>query len=168
MPDSAANLYTKRNTLEQPRVDELVEAIIIEIIRTSRTFLMIDALDECPTEERKLFFETFVQGSLPSNLNLLITSRKEPDINAVLSPSFSRTICIENAVIDADVKVYVGKAIIRDAKLSRWKPTIREEILNAVVEGSHGMYGLSFDPPNVVSCAHGSAGFDGPCASLIL
>jgi ankyrin repeat domain-containing protein 50 len=136
-----AGLYTKCNGLQQPNLDELVGVVLAEVSRTRRTFLMIDALDECPKEERQLFFETFVQGSLPSNLNVLITSRKEPDIDAALGPSFSRTICIQNAVIDADVRVHVDKAIARDARLLKWKPAIREEILNAIVDGSHGMYG---------------------------
>jgi hypothetical protein len=139
IPESAASLYTKCNGLQQPNIDELVGVVIAEVSRTGRTFVMIDALDECPKEERQLFFETFVQGSLPSNLNVLITSRKEPDIDAALGPAFSRTICVQNAVIDVDVRVHVGKAIARDAKLLKWKPAIREEILNAIAEGSHGM-----------------------------
>jgi hypothetical protein len=102
---------------------------------------MIDALDECPKEERQVFFETFVKGPLPGNLNVLITSRKEPDIEAALGPSFSRMICIQNSVIDADVRVHVGKAIARDARLLKWKPAIRDEILAAIVDGAHGMYG---------------------------
>jgi hypothetical protein len=141
IPESAANLYTKCNGLQQPNLDELVGVVIAEVSRAGRTFLIIDALDECPKEERALFFETFVQGSLPSNLNVLVTSRKESDIDAALGPSFSRTICIQNAAIDADVRVHVDKAITRDARLLKWKPAIREEILNAIVEGSHGMYG---------------------------
>lgn len=141
VPESAASLYAKCNGLQQPNLDELVGVVLAEVSRTGRTFLMIDALDECPKEERQLFFDTFVQGSLPSNLNVLITSRKEPDIDAALGPSFSRTICIQNAVIDADVRVHVDKAIARDARLLKWKPAIREEILNAIVDGSHGMYG---------------------------
>jgi len=167
IPESVASLYTKCNGLQQPNLDELVEVVIAEVSRAGRTFLMIDALDECPKEERELFFETFVQGSLPSNLNLLITSRKEPDIDAALGPSFSRTICIQNAVIDADVRVHVGKAIARDARLLKWKPAIREEILNAIVESSYGMYDWSFDLSSVISCAYGATGFDGPYASSI-
>ncbi len=102
---------------------------------------MTDALDECPKEERQVFFETFVKGFLPSNLNVLITSRKETDIEAALGPSFSRTICIQNTVIDGDVKIHVGKVIAREAPRLKWKPAIRDEILDAIVNGAHGMYG---------------------------
>ena len=61
IPESAAGLYTKYNGLQQPNLDELVGVVMAEGSRTGRTFLMIDALDECPKEERQLFFETFVQ-----------------------------------------------------------------------------------------------------------
>jgi hypothetical protein len=141
IPDSAASLHSRCNGLQEPNLDELLEVAIAEVSQTGRTFLMIDALDECPKEERQVFFEAFVKGPLPGNLNVLITSRKEPDIEAALGPSFSRMICIQNSVIDADVRVHVGKAIARDARLLKWKPAIRDEILAAIVDGAHGMYG---------------------------
>jgi hypothetical protein len=140
IPDSAASLHSRCNGLQEPNLDELVEVVLAEVSQIGRTFLMVDALDECPKEERRVFFETFVKRSLPSNLNVLIASRKEPDIEAALGQSFSRTICIQNTVIDADVRVHVGKAIARDARLMKWKAAIRDEILDAIV-GAHGMYG---------------------------
>jgi hypothetical protein len=140
IPSSAASLKSRYNGLQEPNLDELLEVVIEVVSEIERTFLIIDALDECPKEERQVFFETFIKGSLPRNLNVLVTSRKEPDIEATLGPSFSRTICIQNSIIDADVRVHVGKAIARDATLLKWKPAIRDEILDAIVGGAHGMY----------------------------
>lgn len=56
-----------------------------EISSSKRTFLLIDGLDECPRDERAVFFATLFNPKrpLPHNLNLLITSRRERDIDAV-------------------------------------------------------------------------------------
>jgi len=140
--ESAAVLYEKcNNGLTEPALDELMDVILAEISQTERTFIMIDALDECPGPEgeRPVFFDNFFKSPLPKNLNLLITSRKEHDIAVVLEPSASHTVCIQSSAVDADVRIHVSNSIARDARLSKWKPTIRDEILDAIVDGSNGM-----------------------------
>lgn len=139
IPDSAADLYGKCKGLTEPNLDELFAVIIAEVSRTDRTFVLLDALDECRKDERPFFFETFVQSSLPTNLSLLITSRKESDIEAALGLSFTQTICIQSSVVNVDVRTHVSHSIARDLRLSKWKPAVREEILDAIVAGSHGM-----------------------------
>jgi hypothetical protein len=73
------------------------------------------------------------------------------DIETALGPSFTHTICIQSSVIDADVRIHVSNSIARDQRLSKWKPAIREEILDAIIKGSHGMYGTpTICPESVV------------------
>jgi hypothetical protein len=92
-----------------------------------------------PTSER--FSPTHFLGcSLPTNFSILITSRRELDIESALKTTFTSTICLQSSDVDADVRVHVSNAISRDKRLQKWKPAIREEILEAIVEGSHGMF----------------------------
>ncbi|KAH7019752.1 ankyrin repeat-containing domain protein [Ilyonectria destructans] len=140
--DSAAALYDKCNGVTEPGLDELLAVIMTEISSSERTFLLIDALDECPKDERPVFFDTLFNSKspLPSNLSLLITSRRESDIEAVLQPSMSNTVWIQSSVVDADVRIHVSNSISRDSRLSRWKPAVRDEMLDAIVKGSNGMF----------------------------
>ncbi|KAK3361270.1 ankyrin repeat-containing domain protein [Lasiosphaeria ovina] len=140
IPEAAEALFTKCNGLTEPGLDELFGLLMAEISRTERTFVFVDALDECPKEERPAFLETFFQNSLPDNLSLWITSRREPDIEAVLKPSATHTVCIQNSSIDADVRIHVNNSIARDPRLSKWKPAVQNDIANAIVGGSHGMF----------------------------
>ncbi|KAK0717813.1 ankyrin repeat-containing domain protein [Lasiosphaeria miniovina] len=139
IPEAAEALFAKCNGLTEPGLDELF-GLMTEISRTKRTFVFVDALDECPKEERPAFLETFFQDSLPDNLSLWITSRREPDIEAVLKPSATHTVCIQNSSIDADVRIHVNNSIARDPRLSKWKPAVQNDISNAIVGGSHGMF----------------------------
>jgi len=128
------------NGAEQPTLDELVELLRVELSHTEATYLVIDALDECPIDQRDFFFDTVLAGPLPPNLCLLVTSRRERDIEEALADAFSNTICIRDADVDADVRTHVSKAILRDRTLKKWKPAIQQEILEAIVEGSRGMF----------------------------
>jgi len=134
-----AELYNKHGGLQEPRSGELIEVVMEELANPQRTYLLIDALDECLKDERQILFNTFLKCSLPANLSMLVTSRKEPDIEAALKGSFSHTICIQSSVIDSDVRTHVSNVISRDSTLQRWKPAVQQEILEAIVQGSHGI-----------------------------
>jgi len=140
--EPAAALFEKHNSgLSHATIGELVDVLFAEVSRYSRVFLVIDALDECPLDQRELFFDAFSKTSVATlALSLFITSRKEPDIESALSETATYTICLQGSDVDADVRIHVSNAISQDKSLSRWKPAIREEILEAIVEGSHGMF----------------------------
>lgn len=137
--ESVSELYNKHGGLQDPRHDELVEVLMSELARPQRTYLLIDALDECSKDERRIFFNSFLKHLHLSNLSILITSRREPDIEAELKDCFSYNICIESSVIDSDVRIHVSNVISRDPILEKWKPAIQQEMLEAIVQGSHGM-----------------------------
>lgn len=137
--DDAAALYSNhQDGLEEPSPNELLELFLAEVGRVERVFILIDGLDECPVDERQIFFSDFLK-CLPPNASLFITSRREPDIEATLGDAFSYTICIQSSFIDADVRTHVNSVMSRDPVLLRWKPAIREEILESIVNGAHGM-----------------------------
>ena len=135
----AEALYDKCKETQESSEDELLEVLIEELKDIETTYLFIDALDECPEAERALFFNSFFTSSLPAVLSVLITSRKEPDIESALKDKVSHNITIQNADIDADVRIHVNNAISKDPAFSKWKPTIRQEMLDAIVSGSNGM-----------------------------
>jgi hypothetical protein len=132
-------LYDKCHGLQETTTDELVGVVLSELSSVDKTFLLIDALDECLEVERKLFFKIFFKSTLAPSLTLLITSRSEPDIQGVLKKSVSHSICIQSSLVDADVRTHVRNVISQDPTLQNWKPVIRQEILDGMVDGAHGM-----------------------------
>jgi hypothetical protein len=74
-----------------------------------------------------------------SNVSILITSRKEPDIERGLKDAASHIISLEASVVDEDVRTHVQSVIHRDPTLSSVKPTLQKEILDEIVAGARGM-----------------------------
>jgi hypothetical protein len=136
----AEQLYESKNEgAEAPTTEELLSLLLEEVSRTKMTYLIIDALDECSEDERELFFGEFLQKPLVENLAVLLTSRKEPDIERCMKEVDCETLCIQNSLVDADVRTHVTNAIARDSRLQKWKAALRQEILDSIVNGAHGM-----------------------------
>ena len=112
---------------------------------SGQTFIIADALDECPsnsTERAELcaLLTEFSRWALP-NLHILVTSRKEPDINEALSTLVTfPPICIQSKQVAADIRLHVRTELANDPKLKKWSLQIKEEIENTLVEGADGMY----------------------------
>ena len=110
-------------------------------------FIIVDALDECPYEERLRFFtilREFLSWRL-SNLHILVTSRQEPDIVDALVPLVNLPpICIQTVKVDADISLHVKTQLANDPRLKKWSPQIKEEIETALVKGANGMYERPF------------------------
>jgi hypothetical protein len=138
IPVPALELFERCNGLQQPGLDELFGVFVAVLADSEKTFLLVDALDECLEEERR-FFKLFFGDSLPAGLNISITSRKEPDIEAALKDKVFHSISIQSSVIDADVGIHVSNAISDDPILKKWTPGIRQDMLDGIVQGSQGM-----------------------------
>ncbi|KAK0712126.1 hypothetical protein B0H67DRAFT_306659 [Lasiosphaeris hirsuta] len=154
LPHSAAALYrSKNNGIEEPSIEELCGVIQAEVERTELTYLIIDALHECPSSrqtecgsqnERRPLLQKFLNRDfLPCNLNILITSRAEPDIKVAMSDLATHTIAIQNLAVDTDVGIYVANEIERDLTTKNWDPKLKKRVIDTVMAGARGMFRLA-------------------------
>ena len=145
IPGPALELFERCSGLQEPSLDELFGVFVAVLAaEEEKAFLLVDALDECPEEERRVFLKLFFKDPIPKGLSILITSRKEPGIETALKDTVPHNISIQSAVIDADVRVPVSNAISEDPIFQKWKPGIRQEILDGIVHGSQGMQVFPF------------------------
>lgn len=107
-------------------------------------YIIIDALDECPSQEGKrgqlcALLREISNWDLPF-LHILTTSRREPDIEEAFGqiPNISR-VPIQNACVDADILQYVEAQLVKIPKLARLPLELRKEIRESLVEGAHGI-----------------------------
>jgi len=135
---------------EQPPTDGLKSAIRSVLELPGENFIIADALDECPYGAERTHLSTvlreFSTWALP-NLHILVTSRKELDIDKTLAPLVtSSPICIQAEQVDADILLYVRTQLENDADLKERtrSPQLREEIETTLVKGANGMYGLLY------------------------
>jgi hypothetical protein len=87
-----------------------------------QSYIMLDALDEC-TQRAELMeiFETMVGWKVP-NLHLLVTSRRERDIESSLEGFVGpqNSICLQSEVVDKDIQRYVQQRLSDDKRLRKW------------------------------------------------
>jgi hypothetical protein len=121
----------------------LLTAIKSLLDGSRQTFIIIDALDECPNtgdERRDLcnILEKFHSWAQP-NLHLLVTSRKEADLCEALGSFVTlRPISVQDNV-KSDISKYVRSKLASDPDLRKWSDEIRTEIEETLVEGAQGM-----------------------------
>ncbi|KAI9873035.1 MAG: hypothetical protein M1830_000904 [Pleopsidium flavum] len=131
-----------QNGGQQPSVDSL-QVCLREILEESpRTFLVLDALDECTQREELLDLTKEIHGWKLSNLNVLATSRRELELEEVLSPLSTCMISIQSASVDRDIRLYIDNRLHSDTKLKRWSKhaDLMKEIETTLANGADGMF----------------------------
>ncbi|KAI4943376.1 hypothetical protein J4E91_009285 [Alternaria rosae] len=115
----------------------------------AQVYVILDALDEC-TQRLEL---TDILGTIArwqlNNLHLLITSRKERDIETSLE-SYVRekdAVCLQRDVVDKDIQRYVEQRLRDDKSLAKWNrdTTVRQEIEAALMGGARGILPRTLD-----------------------
>jgi hypothetical protein len=150
--DVLNKLYTScSDGSKQPSDAALARCLksMLELPGQLPTFLIIDALDECPNttgtpsarEEVLDFLEDLVGSSHP-DLFICVTSRPEQDIQSVLNPltpTFRRVSLHEEGGQREDIKSYVSSFVHKDRTMRRWREEDRNLVIKTLVERAGGM-----------------------------
>ena len=86
---------------------------------------------------------TFVGNLVDSfieNLHIMITSRRNKDIEDQLGSLTDYKINIQSAIVDEDIRVYLHNRLATDSKLRKWSEDVRVTIVTALMEKADGMY----------------------------
>jgi hypothetical protein len=148
VPNTVRSLYTAcKNGRREASERQLLQALRDTLDLLPAPFVVLDALDECSSWN--LLFETLVEMQSWGNKNLrvLMTSREEINIKEVLEdivPPNNRT-CLENHLVDEDIKAYVQERLAKDKSFKRWQNDleVRGEIEGTLGPKANGMYSLS-------------------------
>ncbi|CZR40856.1 uncharacterized protein FPRO_10444 [Fusarium proliferatum ET1] len=127
--------------LKAPDESEL-EAYIQSILRTfDRTFILIDALDECRSRDSLL---SWIGRLAVENVQLLLTARPEDDIQSQTLRFFGKENCInlDKTAVNGDIKFYVRSVLDTNPRFieKALSEELRKEICAKVGEGADGMF----------------------------
>ncbi len=127
---------------QQPAANTLLEALRQMAEQFSVLFVLLDALDECNNREDLLqVLKEFVGWGL-ENLHIIVTSRKEKDIEELFKDLVdARSICIQTAPVDKDIRTYVRHRLQADRSFKMWrkKPEVQKEIETTLMGKAQGM-----------------------------
>jgi NACHT domain len=145
-----ADLYSKHDRgSRQPSVDALLQCLteMLELPGQGPLYLIIDALDECPSSsgfptqrERVLkVVQELVNVQLPS-LHLCITSRPEIDIRAVLEPLAAHKISLhDESGQSQDIIDYIHSVVRSDLKMRKWREEDKILVIDTLTLKAGGM-----------------------------
>lgn len=144
-PLELQNLYRQCESKgQQPTVSDLSGVFFSILKQCKQTFLIIDALDECspkysPDREGMLGLLDKLKQETTYQINVLILSRQELDIENALRLAICRKIRIQNESVDEDIRLHVRNLLADDLRLKRISPLMKAEIEISLVNGAHGM-----------------------------
>lgn len=130
------SIYDTREAVHRSHFRVLADAFRTELKRYSKTFIVIDALDEVSesADIRTMLLEEL--RSCP--VNLLVTSRHDPTIKK----QFYEAQHCEIHATDEDIRSYISKRIGLEKRLSRQirrVPSLEDDIPARIVDSAKGM-----------------------------
>ena len=120
---------------------------MVEVPGQAPTYIIVDALDECPTttglpspRDKVLeFVKDIVKSQIP-NLRICVTSRLEADIGLVLDPLIFGSISLHTESGQArDIAEYVKFVVETDPKMRVWRAVDKELVIETLKRKADGM-----------------------------
>lgn len=147
LPQFIITMYqTYKNKGQSPSVRDLEQALSQTLnVSTKETYIVLDALDECPyracNSSRKQIFQLLAAlvANHDSNLHILATSRDEADIRSMLESIPHRTVCLKAAKMDADILKYVRSCLNDEICFTNLPEASRPEIMETILKRAQGM-----------------------------
>jgi len=128
---------------KQPQIDKLIGVLQSIIKDLDPVYLILDALDESSDTDELMLRIQEMQGWGYRQFHMILMSRRHNDIEKGIEPMTQpeERICIQSALVDADISTYIQERLLSDPKLRRWqgKPRIQEEIRLTLMEKADGM-----------------------------
>lgn len=126
----------------RPSLDELKRLLVSLCNQYTRTYIVVDALDECEAiRERRLLLLVFeILSNTPTRL--FVTSRPN---NEDIFEAFDKASQITIAAPESDLRRYTIERIEeRNNFVNRLTPELKESIISTISTAASGMYGSPY------------------------
>ncbi|KAJ7481671.1 ankyrin repeat-containing domain protein [Mycena latifolia] len=136
-------LYAKhREQRTRPSLEEVDAILCSTISELSKVFIVVDALDEYPEQQRSILLGHLSSLTTGSTVSLMLTSRPHININYVAEI----LQILEIRATEEDIRRYIDAAVLKSSRLSKHienNSSLREEIEEIIVRRSDGMFLLA-------------------------
>jgi Cdc6-like AAA superfamily ATPase len=146
VPESVKTLYERHKVKRtRPSFDEISKELYSVVADYSRTFIIIDALDECQVSDggRQRLLVEMVDLQTKTGANLLATSRFIPE---TVKKFEGRSTRLEIRASDDDLRRYLDGHISRLPSFVSRSPDLQNQVKTAIINAVDGMYVLSMLP----------------------
>ena len=137
--DKAVQQLYNRHTNQQtrPSLKEIRDTLCIVLTRFSCTYVVVDALDECPNHNgtRHQFLAELCKLQTDTDLRLMFTSRAISEIEN----EFGKALTLEVRASPEDVGKYVSSRIDQLSNCIRDDDALQKLVLEKISETANGM-----------------------------
>ncbi|KPM42954.1 hypothetical protein AK830_g3643 [Neonectria ditissima] len=131
--------YKVHQLNQQPGLQELLDILEAVLATSFRVFIVIDAVDESQPRTNLLkVIEDLAQDQRFSKIQLLVTSRKELEIERTMS-EISSPVSMSNPLVEEDIKKFVRSQIQR-GQFQKWPSELKDEVEESLSNGAKGMF----------------------------
>ncbi|KAJ7152700.1 ankyrin repeat-containing domain protein [Mycena crocata] len=123
----------------RPTINDILTQLSFTTAEYSKVYVVIDALDEYPEEERSLLLGSV--ATIEPRVHLMLTSRPH-----IIIPDFLPSVQVEIHATEDDIRSYVESRIQKSFRLTKHitsRPDLKEEIEKKVVQSVDGMFLLA-------------------------
>ncbi|KAI3322944.1 hypothetical protein HD806DRAFT_545036 [Xylariaceae sp. AK1471] len=144
VPHSFVHLRDKYYPSRSPNMEDLDMTLLEIINRSPRTFIIIDALDECDNLKLQSDILNFVQQLLENaatDLYTLITSRPEVGIDEAIRqmPVAKRLVAFDTNEVDEDIRSHLN-LLMEEPPYSRWSKPLQHNVVAHIAQRSGGVF----------------------------
>jgi hypothetical protein len=150
--DILSRLYLEYDSGAQKPSDGILTKCLKEMLShldSSPTYIIIDALDECPDTsgipsawEQVLELVKDLANLCLKNLHICITSRPDTDTHAVLAPLALHSVSLHNeSGQKKDIVAYIRSVVYSDSEtmMRRWRAEVKDLVIETLSERADGM-----------------------------
>ena len=128
----------------RPKLQKLLNLLLRLLCISGTTYIIIDALDECPKSARdnglERLMDTLNTLNTKADFRMLITSRPEPDIHLLLPKYTTHTLSLhDDAKHREDIRAYVDSKLLDSSEIYPWEARVKEKARYILSERSNGM-----------------------------
>ena len=148
--DILSRLYSAHNRgVQKPSDRAMIECLKEMLAHKAQgpTYIIMDALDECPTtssvpspREEVLGLVDELVGLRIINLHICLTSRPEHDIHTILEPLSLRSVSLhDESGQQEDIANYVVSFVRSDRRMRRWREEDKDLVIKTLSDKADGM-----------------------------
>lgn len=139
--------------------NQLLQILCEMLQERKQAFIVLDGLDECTQWSELLHcIETLRSKCRQTNLHILLSSRRNVDIEQGLKPLVTAKMSIDEIYSSLAIQKFVDKQLEEDPRLRVLPSDLRAAIRKRLADGSYGMWVISLTSLNI---AEYMIGFDG-------
>ncbi|KAJ7443730.1 ankyrin repeat-containing domain protein [Mycena latifolia] len=142
LPSAAHDLYKHHHLRDtRPSLTEVFDILQSAMAQHSKVYIIVDALDEYPEEQRNILLE-HLSMLLGPTTSLMLTSRP----HVTLDDLFSDMSGLEISATEDDIRQYVDKQIQKSPRLCKHvqtRPELHDEIKSKITSNADGMFLLA-------------------------